>query len=287
MPFHLISPIIDIQELLSIHQSPEVLIFDASGSPKARENYESGHLKGAYFVDVNKQLSDIKADFKDGGRHPLPSVKAFADTLSSLGVTPDTHVVIYDDAFGANAASRFWWMLKAVGHERVQVLNGGIQHAKKHGFPMETGMNTAKPIPHSYPVTDWQFPLADISEVERIAGLDEYIVVDVRSKERYDGLTEPIDLVAGHIPGAVNIPLSQNTDESGLFLSPEELKSHYSNHFSGIDPNNIIVHCGSGVSACQTILAMHHAGLPVPSLYVGSWSEWSRNDKPIGKIINE
>lgn len=277
------SPIIDVQELMDIYQNPEVLIFVASGSAKARENYESGHLKGAFFVDVNKQLSDIKADFKDGGRHPLPSVEVFANTLSSLGITPDTHVVIYDDAFGANAASRFWWMLKAVGHERVQVLNGGFQHAKKHGFPMESGINTPQSTPHPYPVTDWQFPSVDITEVERVAGLDAYVVVDVRSKERYDGVTEPIDLVAGHIPGAVNIPLSQNTGESGLFLSPNELRIKYSKHFEGIDPSNVIVHCGSGVSACQTILAMDLAGLPIPRLYVGSWSEWSRNDKPIGR----
>jgi thiosulfate/3-mercaptopyruvate sulfurtransferase len=281
------SNLINIKELLGLYQNPDVLIFDVSGSPKARENYESIHLKGAGFVDVNKHLSEIKADFKDGGRHPLPSVETFADTLSSLGITPDTHVVIYDDAFGANAASRFWWMLKAVGHERVQVLNGGFQNAKKHGFPIESGINTPKPTRHSYPVTDWQFPTVDITEVERVVGLDAYVVVDVRSKERYDGVTEPIDLIAGHIPGAVNIPLSQNTDESGLFLSPDELKSQYSKHFSGVDPANIIVHCGSGVSACQSILAIHHAGLPIPRLYVGSWSEWSRNDKPIGKKINE
>lgn len=277
------SPIIDVQELFGIYMNPEVLIFDASGRAKARENYESGHLIGAYFVDVNKQLSDIKADFKDGGRHPLPQIDTFAATLSELGITPNTHVIVYDDAFGANAASRFWWMLKAVGHEKVQILNGGIQNAKKHGFPMESGIHTPKHASTLYPVIDWQFPVVDIDEVERVAGLDKYVVMDVRSKERYDGITEPIDLVAGHIPGAVNIPLSQNTDETGHFLSPEDLKSQYSKYFEGIDPNNVIVHCGSGVSACQTILAMHYAGMPVPRLYVGSWSEWSRNDKPIGR----
>lgn len=283
LPF---SPVIDVQELFRIHQNPHVLIFDASGSSKARDNYESGHLEGAYFVDVNKQLSDIKADYKDGGRHPLPSVGILARTMSELGITPDSHVIIYDDAFGANAASRFWWMLMAVGHDKVQVLNGGLQNARKNGFPMESGVNLPKPVTTLYPVTEWQYPIVDISDVERVAGLEGYVVVDVRSKERYDGVTEPIDLVAGHIPGAVNIPLSLNTDESGYFLSPEVLKSHYSKQFTGVDPNNIIVHCGSGVSACQTILAMHHAGLPVPRLYVGSWSEWSRNYKPTGKTVN-
>jgi thiosulfate/3-mercaptopyruvate sulfurtransferase len=259
------------------------MIFDVSGNAKARENYESGHLMGAIFVDVNKQLSDIKADYRDGGRHPLPDIELFSKTLAQLGITPDTHVVVYDDNFGANAASRMWWMLKSVGHAKVQVLNGGIQNARKHGFPIESGLNAPKHASTPYPVTDWLFPTVDLSEVERVAGMDEYVVVDVRSKERYDGVTEPIDLVAGHIPGAVNIPLSQNTDDSGLFLSPEELNSQYSKHFTGMDPQNVIVHCGSGVSACQTILAMHYAGLPVPHLYVGSWSEWSRNDKPIGK----
>jgi len=277
------NPLIEVHELVKIYSYPNVKIFDVSGNAQARQNYESGHLFGAYFVDVNKQLSDIKVDFKDGGRHPLPSVGEFSKTLAELGVTQDTHVIVYDDAFGANAASRMWWMLKAVGHDKVQVLNGGFQYAKQDGFPIQTGVNKPIAATNPYPATEWQFPIVDIAEVERVAGLDEYVVVDVRSKERFDGVTEPIDLVAGHIPGAVNIPLTQNTDESGLFLSPNELKSQYSKHFEGKDPKNVIVHCGSGVSACQTILAMDFAGLSIPRLYVGSWSEWSRNYKPVGK----
>jgi thiosulfate/3-mercaptopyruvate sulfurtransferase len=277
------APIIDIHQLHDIHRHPNVQIFDASGSPQARSNYDCAHLKGAFFVDVNQQLSDIKTDYKDGGRHPLPTIEAFAQTLAELGISPDTHVVVYDDAFGANAASRFWWMLKSIGHDRVQVLNGGIQNAIKHGFPIETGINTPKKALFSYPVTKWQLPTVNITDVERVAGRKDYVVVDVRSKDRYDGVTEPIDLVAGHIPGAINIPLTQNTDANGLFLSPDELHIQYSKHFSTIDPDNVIIHCGSGVSACQSILAMHYAGLPIPRLYVGSWSEWSRNGKTIGK----
>ena len=169
-------------------------------------------------------------------------------------------------------------MLRAIGHEKVQVLNGGLQEALKAGFPTisetENFEKTAK-----YPVSDWKLGLADIEEVEKARNNPQNIVIDVRDKNRFDGLTEPLDLIAGHIPGAVNVPFSENLDENGLFKSAETLAEIYSEILKDKPSQNIIVHCGSGVTACHTLLAMDYAGIEIPKLYVGSWSEWSRNNR--------
>lgn len=278
-----ISPLIEIDELFKIFKNEDVVIFDASAGKNALANHEKEHLEGAFFVDLNAQLADIKHDFAIGGRHPLPDVETFAKTLTNLGISKEKHVVIYDDLNGSNASARFWWMLKAVGHEKVQVLNGGLAQAKKQQFPLSSGINIAPTNTKPYQVTHWELPTTTIQQVEEVAQNPDYIVVDVRDKARYDGLTEPIDLVAGHIPGAVNIPFTGNLDENGLFLPPNELKKKYEAAFSQTPSENIIVHCGSGVTACHTLLALTYAGLDIPKLYVGSWSEWSRNNKPIGK----
>ena len=126
-----ISPIIEVDELLKIHKNADVMIFDVSNYKNAQENYEIEHIEGAFFVDLNIQLANIKSDFADGGRHPLPEIATFAATLTDLGISKDNHLILYDDKNGSNAAARFWWMLKSVGHEKVQVLNGGLNQAKK------------------------------------------------------------------------------------------------------------------------------------------------------------
>ena len=275
------SPILDANELLQLYQNENLVLVDAGNYP--RETYAKRHLAGALFVDVNTELADIKDDLADGGRHPLPEISDFAKTLSSLGINPTSHVVVYDDKNGANAAARFWWMLKAIGHQKVQVINGGFQAAEKAGFTIHSKPERAKKV-DLYPVTEWKLPLATIEEVEHVAKNPNHLVIDVRDPERYRGEKEPIDLVAGHIPGAVNIPLSSNLDVNGLFLSPDLLRKKYEQELGNIEPKNIIVHCGSGVSACHTLLAINYAGLPIPKLYVGSWSEWSRNGKEIGTI---
>jgi thiosulfate/3-mercaptopyruvate sulfurtransferase len=276
-----ISPIIEVQELLKIYQNPEVMIFDASNGETAQSNYEAEHIQGAFFIDLNTHLADIKDDFSNGGRHPLPSIINFSKTLSHLGIGPKTHVVIYDHNNGSNAAARFWWMLKSVGHKKIQVLNGGFQQAKKEHFPMSSKKENIPSSAESYPADHWILPMIEMNDLERISQDEDYIVVDVRSKERFDGDFEPIDQVAGHIPGAINIPFTENLDEQGLFLQPNVLMSKYITWFRGKDNNHIIVHCGSGVTACHTLLAMDYAGLAIPKLYVGSWSEWSRNNKTI------
>lgn len=276
------SPIISPDELLQLSQKENFVLVDARNSQNPKEVFEQGHLKGAVFVDPNLELADIKENLANGGRHPLPSVQDFREVLGKLGINRHSHVVAYDDQNGANSAARFWWMLRALGHEKVQILEGGIQGAKKVGYPLEVGKSQPKPKP-TYPANGWGLPIASMEEVKGKAGKGEHILIDVRSAERYRGEQEPIDLIAGHIPGAINVPLTQNMDESGNFLKPERLRQMYQEVLGTTPPENIIVHCGSGVSACHTLLAMDLAGLGIPKLYVGSWSEWSRNNMPTGK----
>jgi thiosulfate/3-mercaptopyruvate sulfurtransferase len=276
-----ISPIIEVQELLKIYKNADVLIFDASSGKNAKSNYGTEHVEGAHFIDLNTQLADIKSDVSVGGRHPLPAIEAFARTLTELGVSKDKHIVIYDEKNGSNASARFWWMLKSAGHEKVQVLNGGLTEARKLNFPLSSGAEIIKSASEPYQVSQWNLPTSNINEVENVSQDPDHLVIDVRDKERYDGKAEPIDMIAGHIPGAINIPFAENLDEAGLFLKPSELRKKYETVFREIKTGNIIVHCGSGVTACHTLLALTYAGMEPPKLYVGSWSEWSRNDKKI------
>lgn len=269
-------PLIQAKELLELYNSKNLLLVDASNGKNAYENYQHQHLDKAIFVDLNTDLATIKQDLADGGRHPLPTIAQFSETLSKLGISKESHVVVYDDKNGSNASARFWWMLKAIGHEKVQVLDGGFQEAKRVGFPINSNPVTINKV-QPYTIEAWKLPVATMAEVEKVSQDQNHIVIDVRDSERYLGEKEPIDLIAGHIPGAINIPFTENVDEKGLFLSPNELKEKYLNVFNGISPENIIVHCGSGVTACHTLLAIASSGLDIPKLYVGSWSEWSRN----------
>jgi thiosulfate/3-mercaptopyruvate sulfurtransferase len=272
-------PLITVAELLTIKVNPDLIVCDASAGPNAKANYEALHLEGAIYVDPENQLA-TPGDASKGGRHPLPTLETFSNVLGSLGIEPASHVVIYDDKQGGNAAARFWWMLKAVGHTSVQVLNGGLQSAKAAGYPVSSG--TVSPVPKSsYPAKEWKLPMVELEEVKVASEQGGNVIVDVRSSERFDGITEPIDLIAGHIPGAINIPFTANLNSQGQYLSPTELKEKYAKAFEGKNANEIIVHCGSGVTACHTLLAIAAAGLEIPKLYVGSWSEWSRNDLPM------
>ena len=278
-----ISPIIEVDELLKIYKHHDVMIFDASNSKDARANYANEHIAGAFFVDLNTQLADIKDDLSIGGRHPLPERETFGKTLTDLGITKNKHIIIYDDKNGSNAAARFWWMLKSVGHEKVQVLNGGLSHAKQHNFPLSSNTEIIKGATEPYIIDEWKLPTIEIDEVELVSQNSNYLVIDVRDKDRFEGKTEPIDLIAGHIPGAINVPFNENLDKDGLFLGPDKLYGKYIAVFGKMKAENIVVHCGSGVTACHTLLALDYAELEMPKLYVGSWSEWSRNNKMIEK----
>jgi len=278
-----ISPIIEVNELLKIYKNSDVMIFDLRNSKNPKNNYEIEHIEGAFFIDLNAKLADIQVDLSKGGRHPLPKIETFARTLTDLGISKDKHIVIYDDKNGSNASARFWWMLKSVGHEKVQVLNGGLNQAKIKNFPMSSEIECIQALSEPYQIKKWNLPTIEINEVENVSQNPNYLIVDVRDKERFDGIKEPIDLIAGHIPGAINIPFTENIDQNGLFLTPNKLKNKYESIFGEIKSENIIVHCGSGVTACHTLLALTYAEMETPKLYVGSWSEWSRNNKMVEK----
>ena len=171
-------------------------------------------------------------------------------------------------------------MLKAIGHSNVQVLNGGLQSAKAAGYPMSSTKEKVTPK-SPYPATEWKLPRVDLDEVKVASEQKSKVIVDVRSAERFDGITEPIDLIAGHIPGAINIPFTTNLNAQGEYLSSTELREKYTKALEGKNTDQIIVHCGSGITACHTLLAMEAAGLEIPKLYVCSWSEWSHNDLPM------
>jgi thiosulfate/3-mercaptopyruvate sulfurtransferase len=274
------APIIKPENLLALKKTSEFVLIDVRTGANAKAQYEKEHLEGALFVDLENELATKSENAANGGRHPLPSVEKFTDILTQLGIASESTVIVYDDKNAANAAARFWWMLKALGHQHVQVIDGGLQAAVASGFPISSD----KEIPvlkKPYKASAWLLPLVDLETVKK-ATLDEtFTIVDVRDKARFEGKTEPIDLIAGHIPNAINIPFTDNLDADGFYLHPSVLKAHFDTFFSTQPSKNIIVHCGSGVTACHTLLALDYSGFEIPNLYVGSWSEWSRNDLPM------
>lgn len=250
----------------------EVVLLDARVN-----GYDSAHLRGALRADLETQLSaarDEGADPARGGRHPLPPIQRWTAQLGTWGIGPDTHVVIYDDQFGANAAARAWWMLRAVGHERVSVLDGGLASAVAAGLTVTTEVPVV-PARAPYPATEWLRPTVDRSRVDTMREDADWKVLDVRSRERFRGEIEPIDPIAGHIPGAINLPFAENL-ENGRFKSPQALRAMYEELLDGTPIERLVVHCGSGVTACHTLLALEEAGLEGAALYVGSWGEWCR-----------
>jgi len=240
-----------------------------------RRAYEAGHLPGAAFVDLDTDLSA-----PDGpGRHPLPEPAAFAARMAALGIGGGHRVVAYDDA-GGGVAARLWWMLDALGHGEVDVLDGGLGAWTAAGLPLTTAAPSWPPaslhLASTWPRTIDREGLA--------AGLGRLRLLDGRSGERYRGEVEPIDPVAGHIPTAVSAPTGDNLGPDGRFLPAEALRARFVSlgaaESAGASPR-VVVSCGSGTNACQLALAMRVAGLPDPLLYPGSFSDWSRAGLPV------
>lgn len=278
-------PVIDPAVLVSPTARARVVLVDARSGQDAHERYRARHLEGAMHVDLDHELARHPHDDpSQGGRHPLPDPVAFANVLARLGIGPQTHVVVYDDKGGANAAARFWWMLRATGHEHVQVLDGGLDAGVAAGIP--TGTRGPRPtirMPKQLPGFD-RMPLADADEVARAASDPARLVIDVRDASRYRGESDPFDPTPGHIPGARNAPFATtNLGPDGRFLPASELRDKYRELLANRSPSEVIVSCGSGVTACHTLLAMERAGLGGAKLYVGSFSEWSRSGRPIVK----
>jgi thiosulfate/3-mercaptopyruvate sulfurtransferase len=272
------SPIIELDELQSI--AGKIILIDARAGADAGQRYRNGHLQGAQFADLDQHLAVKPENPAYGGRHPLPPIQDFAKQLGQWGITPESHVVVYDDKSGAFGGARLWWMLRAVGHEKVQVLNGGLKAAIDAGVNLSTEPYTAEPVA-AYPVPADYDGTVDINQVDEAAKANDKLVIDVREAYRYLGESEPIDLVAGHIPGAVNMPYVLNMDTFGKYLEPGELRGSYEKLLGDVDLENVVVHCGSGVTACHTLLGMEYAGIVGAKMYVGSWSEWSRREQPI------
>jgi thiosulfate/3-mercaptopyruvate sulfurtransferase len=262
-------------EASALKNFPRAILLDARGGTNALERYKNGHIKGAVYVDLEKELSS-RQDPKFGGRHPLPSPQKFSQVLAQLGVSSESHVIVYDDMKGGNAAARLWWMLRAAGVQNVQLLNGGLQVATEAGIKMSQKMEPRTPG-QPFHFEEWNLPTATMHDVKVVTGDSKSLIIDVREAYRFNGESEPIDLIAGHIPGAVNVPYIDNLDAEGKFLTTNELISKYKKVIGPRSTNNVVVHCGSGVTACHTLLAMELAGFAGAKLYVGSWGEWSRN----------
>ncbi|HET7703881.1 MAG TPA: sulfurtransferase [Candidatus Limnocylindrales bacterium] len=240
--------------------------------------YAAGHLPGAVHVDLDTDLAD-PAGFGAPGRHPLPSPAAFAQLIAGLGIGPTTHVVAYDDV-GGWVAARLWWMLDVLGHERVAVLDGGLDAWVAAGGTLTTDAphEAAAPAePHLRDRWDRVISLAELKE-----RLGSVVLLDARGAPRYRGETEPIDPVAGHIPTARSLPTDANLlAPSGAFRPPADLAAMFRQLGADGSRGPVVTSCGSGVSALHHALAMRAAGLPDPILYVGSYSDWSRSGEPV------
>ncbi len=241
---------------------------------KGADDYATEHLPGAFFLSLDRDLAGPKGDGRSG-RHPLPDPATLRARLESIGLSDGRQLVVYDADTGG-FAGRLWWLARWIGHEAVAVLDGGLRAWREAGYPLTAevpvprarGTLSAKPAQASF-VTAAQL-LADQPKRERL-------IIDARAPERWRGDTEPLDPVGGHIPGALNRPLQVNLRPDGRFKPAEVLRAEFSTLLAGRDPASVVHSCGSGVSACHNLLAMHHAGLVGASLYPGSWSEWCAN----------
>jgi thiosulfate/3-mercaptopyruvate sulfurtransferase len=246
-----------------------VVVADARWYPdgSGRAKYEAGHIPGAVFVDVDTDLAAPKTPAT--GRHPLPTPEAFADAMSRLGIGDDDMLVAYDDAGDANAA-RLWWMLDVTGH-RVALLDGGMN---AWPGPLETGPSPTRPAA-SFTAGPWPADaIADAAMVDRLRVDPAAVVLDARAAERFRGDTEPIDPVAGRIPGAVSAPFAANLDPAtGRFRPAEQLRERYEALGVG-DAEEVVAYCGSGVTSAHDVVALRVAGFDRLRLYVGSWSDW-------------
>ena len=273
--------IISAKELLLNINNKDFVVFDCrcdiKDSKFGIQSYTEGHIENAIFVDTDMDLASEKT--QSSGRHPLPEPNILSEKLSQWGLSNSKQAVVYDDVGGA-FAGRMWWILKWLGHKNVAVLDGGLSAWLKVGGKLITkdtlfGKGTFIPeVNNSMQVF--------IDDIEDAQYKMNKMIIDARSKERYLGIKDPVDPIAGHIPGAISHPLGQNLTKEGVFKSPEELKHLYLKILSDIEGSNVISMCGSGVTACHNILAMEIAGIYGVKLYVGSWSEWiTKPDRPI------
>lgn len=278
--------LINAPELLNlINQQKPVYIFDCSFDlvdPNAGEiSYEKAHIPGSVYAHSDRDLSGPKNG--KNGRHPLPTIEKWTNTLRSWGIDASSHIVAYDRQGGMFAA-RLWWMLQATGLKNVQVLDGGFQAWLTLNEPTESGPSILRNKPSQFETLPSFQSLVLMPEVQNNLREPDFLIVDARPNDRFHGQNEVLDPVGGHIPGAVNRCFKENLDPNGCFKSPETLRAEFS---SVIDrsPSDIVHSCGSGATACHNLLSMEIAGLSGSRIYAGSWSEWCANpDNPIATV---
>ena len=265
--------LVTTEELAKHLDDPQWVVFDTRADlvdhAKGRRSYEAGHIPGAYFLDTENDLAGPKTG--KNGRHPLPDLEEFAAKINRCGVGPGVQVVVYDD-LGGNFAVRLWWMLRWLGHDEVALLDGGFPLWQKEGRPLTTEVPPPRagnfvPRPHLGDIVDAAF-------VGRYREDPSIRLVDARNAERFAGMNETIDPVAGHIPGAINRFWQKNLLPDGRFKKPEQLRAEFADLLGAVPAESTVHMCGSGVTSCHNMFALALAGLPVGRLYPGSWSEW-------------
>ncbi len=267
--------LISAKELAGTRLSPDWAIVDCRfllrDSERGRHDYEQAHIPGAVYAHLNEDLSGDIVPGKTG-RHPLPSVEKLARTLSNWGIDSAVQVVAYDDRDGSMAAARLWWLLRWLGHDAVAVLDGGWQQWRQAGYPVASGVESRAPRTFLPQVRGELAVTAE--DVLAMAHRPDLRLIDARSGERFRGEQEPIDPVAGHIPGAVSAPYTEMLDAEGRFLPAQALRTHFQQVLGDTPPDQAVFYCGSGVTAAHELLALAHAGLGTGRLYAGSWSDW-------------
>ncbi len=275
--------IIPCEELNQLLQNSNLRIVDCrfslADTESGRIEYQQSHIPGATYAHLDDDLSGAIIPGKTG-RHPLPIVDDFVQTLSDWGIDEHTQVVAYDQGHGGIAA-RLWWMLQWLGHEQVAVLDGGWKAWTENTYPVSDQIKVP-PNRNFRPKTKSETTVS-VEFVNKIRQDHNYTLIDSRAAERYSGKKEPIDPIAGHIPGAVSAPFIENIGEDGHFLSKEKLQNRFQDLVDQTPPEKTVFYCGSGVTACHNLLAYKHAGLGEAKLYPGSWSEWIVDkNRPIG-----
>lgn len=269
------SPLVSVSWLAAHLDDPDVVICDVRWylqGPRGADVYAAGHLPGAAFVDLETELSSPKGGGRPG-RHPLPAPAQVSALLARLGAREDTLVVAYDDA-GGGIAARLWWLLRYLGHGGGRVLDGGLQAWTAAGHPLETAVRDRAPAP---PLALAPRPglVVDKVRVAELAARPDALVLDARAAERFEGKVENVDARPGHIPGARNAPFAENlVAPGGVFRGPEELRRRYA-ALGAESARTVVASCGSGVTACHTLLALSLAGRDDALLYEGSWSDWA------------
>ncbi len=251
--------------------------FELDNSKAGFVAYQQSHIPNAVYANLDHDLaSEVTAE---SGRHPLPDMNFFQSKLGEWGIDSTKQVIVYDQFHGA-FASRLWWMLRYLGHEAVAVLDGGYPKWEKENRPTESGIHQNDPV--VFAGTVHQGWTVSVAEVMQNLNESSFKLIDSRAPDRFHGENETIDPLGGHIPGAVNYFFGNNITPEGVMKSPQELKQQFDILLENQLPDESVFYCGSGVSACQNLLAMAHAGLDGAKLYVGSWSEWSKGtNRPI------